>query len=439
MEEPLWPKYDGFAHPFNAETYPATPYAAGRCAIVPTGALIVIIIVVWLFVLAPWLLRSQRPVKHTGEGFDDTRVLFNGDSGTIQGAKRPRLAPADVHRSAYDDAAAYDADDFEVVEAEYAAADASDAAAAGVADNAQAEAATDAVLDGDLVVEVDADDGADVSTDARADVRDDAHSEDYYGDDELLLEDEPAAELEAVADSVEVFTSPVAEPAEESYPWDESFTSPVDVLYPGAVDPVAETDDVEETEGADSAGEGDAQASASAAGAAGTSDDSELSEEEVAFAQRRLGRGGWDPVAEKNARATRYQRRQRTLIGLAVAVVATVALGIVVGGWTWTVAAVVGAATIIYLIALRNQTVAEHDLHRRRVAQLRRARLGVRNAHDEELAIPRNLRRPGAVVLEADDESPDFDFLPVYDGDELDDLVVNRRELRDDLSARRVG
>ena len=83
--------------------------------------------------------------------------------------------------------------------------------------------------------------------------------------------------------------------------------------------------------------------------------------------------------------------------------------------------------------------MAEHDLHRRRVAQLRRARLGVRNAHDEELAIPRNLRRPGAVVLEADDESPDFDFLPVYDGDELDDLVVNRRELRDDLSARRVG
>ena len=142
---------------------------------------------------------------------------------------------------------------------------------------------------------------------------------------------------------------------------------------------------------------------------------------------------------------TRYQRRQRVLVLFAVLDVAAVALGIVVGGWTWWIAAILGIATVAYLVALRNQTRAETELRRRRVKALRRARLGVRTAQDEELAIPRKLRRPGAVVLEVDDESPDFDFLPVYDlrGPGDDDLggahVVNRRELRDELSARRAG
>lgn len=27
---------------------------------------IILVIVVWLFILAPWLLRSQRPMSHTG-------------------------------------------------------------------------------------------------------------------------------------------------------------------------------------------------------------------------------------------------------------------------------------------------------------------------------------------------------------------------------------
>ena len=158
-----------------------------------------------------------------------------------------------------------------------------------------------------------------------------------------------------------------------------------------------------------------------------------------------MGRGGWDPVAEKEKSATRYQRRQRTLLGLAVAVVLTVALGIVVGGWTWWLAAVAGVLTVAYLIALRSQVRQEQALMRRRVRHLRRARLGVRNAEDEELKIPRNLRRPGAVVVEIDDESPDFVHLPLsysdgedgdFDGPHAGPDGYGRR---DDLAARRAG
>lgn len=85
----------------------------------------------------------------------------------------------------------------------------------------------------------------------------------------------------------------------------------------------------------------------------------------------------------------------------------------------------------------------EQALLQRRVYHLRRARLGVRNAEDEALAIPRNLRRPGAVVLEIDDDSPDFDHLPVhFDDDEFDGFDgphATNRQRRDDLASRRVS
>ena len=59
---------------------------------------------------------------------------------------------------------------------------------------------------------------------------------------------------------------------------------------------------------------------------------------------------------------------------------------------------------------------AEQELRARRIRQIRRARLGVRNAADAELGLPARLRRPGAVVLEIDDESPDFHELELHEG-----------------------
>ena len=451
-----------------------------------TAVPIIAIIVVWLFVLAPWLLgRNNRPMSHTGEAFEDTRVLFEGDSGKVAGRRRPRLRADDVHRRDDEDEA-----DYEVVEAADAADSESDAETtkpssrsvtiAGAARRAKSQpfgsgsrAFTGAsastageestqqaeTIDGELVEEAIAEEdetavepqAAAVPVSQQADADKEADTAEVDDVDDVLLEDEDDAADKASKDDAaeaEVFSAPaVSSVASDAYTYDETYTSPVDLMYPGAVDKaeVRENDPVEPA-GADDVSEAKGSeklAAATEAGEAGL--DTDLSEDEVEFAQRRLGRGGWDPVAEKEKSATRYQRRQRTLLGLAVAVVLTVALGIVVGGWTWWLAAVAGVLTVAYLIALRSQVRQEQALMRRRVRHLRRARLGVRNAEDEELKIPRNLRRPGAVVVEIDDESPDFVHLPLsysdgedgdFDGPHAGPDGYGRR---DDLAARRVG
>lgn len=456
-----------------------------------TAVPIIAIIVVWLFVLAPWLLgRNNRPMSHTGEAFEDTRVLFEGDSGKVAGRRRPRLRAGDVHRRDDEDEA-----DYEVVEAADAADSESDTEAtksssrsvtiAGAARRAKSQpfgsgsraftgaststAGEDSTeraetIDGELVEEAVAEEdssavelqAAAVPASQQADADKEANTAEADDVDDVLLEDEDDAADESTKDKTsdvaaaeaEVFSAPaVSSVASDAYAYDETYTSPVDLMYPGAVDKaeVNEDDsvDVASADEVDEAEDSENQAAATEADEAGM--DTDLSEDEVEFAQRRLGRGGWDPVAEKEKSATRYQRRQRTLLGLAVAVVLTVALGIVVGGWTWWLAAVAGVLTVTYLIALRSQVRQEQALMRRRVRHLRRARLGVRNAEDEELKIPRNLRRPGAVVVEIDDESPDFVHLPLsysdgedgdFDGPHAGPDGYGRR---DDLAARRAG
>lgn len=398
------------------------------------GLVIVLIIVLWLFVLAPWLLRSQRPVSHTGEAFEDTRVLFEGDAGTVAAKRRPKVLPHDAHRG---EATSFDDADYELVHADE------------VDRNVDAhDVDEDETIDGEIVHELPR---SEVSPQVRTAAQGESEDPEDPEDEALLVDDAPDTSghsggdgaTAVTADSAEVFTSPAHEPVdEEAYPLDESYVSPVDLMYPGAIDhgqdvvAYAERDDAAADQHADDESEGLLSSS------------DELSEEELEFAQRRTGRGGWDPVADKQVSEDRYQRRQRTLIGLAVAVVATVALGIVVGGWTWAVAAVAGVLTVIYLVALRTQVRQEQALRRRRVRHLRRARLGVRHSDDEELDIPRNLRRPGAVVLEIDDESPDFDYLPLYDAaEDIDEYSGTHTGVRrpvqrshpDELAARRVG
>ena len=68
--------------------------------------------------------------------------------------------------------------------------------------------------------------------------------------------------------------------------------------------------------------------------------------------------------------------------------------------------------TVLYLAYLRRQTRIEEKVRRRRMHRMARARLGVENAADREYdVVPSRLRRPGAVVLEIDDEDPIFEHL----------------------------
>ncbi len=71
-----------------------------------------------------------------------------------------------------------------------------------------------------------------------------------------------------------------------------------------------------------------------------------------------------------------------------------------------------GVVTVLYLGYLRRQTRIEEQLRRRRAQRVRRSRLGVENTDDPELdVVPARLRRPGAAVLEIDDEDPVFEYL----------------------------
>lgn len=505
------------------------------------GLAIVLIIVLWLLILAPILLRGQKPMSRTGEAFDDTRVLFEGDSGALEPQRGPKLsakaarikarkdaeAEAEANTDAAQDAAAEQADDAAESNEEKQTIAAAAARIKSEYDNADAQSEADTsagtaeaaeTIEGEIVYEVEAADSKNTTdsagssaadTAADADIVDvdvvdaeveqpqqtaparaaarpvtvDLSDEDLDAleggldeDDDILLEDEPRKEspkasLDAEVSAAEstVFTAPAAyELADDAYEMDETYVSAVDMMYPGAVDPDTEANadtvaDAELTSAAEHNTDEDLEdgvaADANEVAVAdedvahneinkefeedlvGADSDTELSEEELEFAQSRVGRGGWDPQADAENKATRYQRRQRTLMGLAIVVVLTVALGIIFGGWLWWTAAIAGGLTIAYLVALRTQVRQEQQLRARRISQLRRARLGVRSAQDEELAIPRYLRRPGAVIVEIDDSSPDWDHLPEMH-EEVEDIPQRpapRRIRRDDLAARRVG
>ena len=507
------------------------------------GLAIVLIIVLWLLILAPILLRGQKPMSRTGEAFDDTRVLFEGDSGALEPQRGPKLsakaarikarkdaeAEAEANTDAAQDAAAEQADDAAESNEEKQTIAAAAARIKSEYDNADAQSEADTsagtaeaaeTIEGEIVYEVEAADSknttdsagssaADTAADAAADIVDvdvvdaeveqpqqaapaqaaarpvsvelsdedlDALEGGLDDDDDILLEDEPRKEsskssLDAEVSAAEstVFTAPAAyELADDAYEMDETYVSAVDMMYPGAVDPDTEANadtvaDAELTSAAEHNTDEDLEDGVAADAnevvvadedvahneineefeedLVGADSDTELSEEELEFAQSRVGRGGWDPQADAENKATRYQRRQRTLMGLAIVVVLTVALGIIFGGWLWWTAAIAGGLTIAYLVALRTQVRQEQQLRARRISQLRRARLGVRSAQDEELAIPRYLRRPGAVIVEIDDSSPDWDHLPEMH-EEVEDIPQRpapRRIRRDDLAARRVG
>ena len=510
------------------------------------GLAIVLIIVLWLLILAPILLRGQKPMSRTGEAFDDTRVLFEGDSGALEPQRGPKLsakaarikarkdaeAEAEANTDAAQDAAAEQADDAAESNEEKQTIAAAAARIKSEYDNADAQSEADTsagtaeaaeTIEGEIVYEVEAADSknatysaassdADIAADAADDIVDvdvvdaeveqpqqtapaqasaarpvsvelsdedlDALEGGLDEDDYILLEDEPRKEspkasldAEVAASESTVFTAPAEyELADDAYEMDETYVSAVDMMYPGAVDSDTDTEanadavaDAELTSAAEHNTDEDLDDGVAADAnevvvadedvahneinkefeedLVGADSDTELSEEELEFAQSRVGRGGWDPQADAENKATRYQRRQRTLMGLAIVVVLTVALGIIFGGWLWWTAAIAGGLTIAYLVALRTQVRQEQQLRARRISQLRRARLGVRSAQDEELAIPRYLRRPGAVIVEIDDSSPDWDHLPEMH-EEVEDIPQRpapRRIRRDDLAARRVG
>ncbi len=110
--------------------------------------------------------------------------------------------------------------------------------------------------------------------------------------------------------------------------------------------------------------------------------------------------------------ARKYTFRKRVLMAMAVVLVSSATAAFELTPAAWWVCSIATTITVIYLAYLRRQTRIEERLRRRRMHRMARARLGVENAADREYdVVPSRLRRPGAVVLEIDDEDPIFEHL----------------------------
>ncbi len=102
----------------------------------------------------------------------------------------------------------------------------------------------------------------------------------------------------------------------------------------------------------------------------------------------------------------------RLLVTMAVLLVGSAAAAFLLTPSAWYVCATLAAVTLLYLAYLRRQTRIEERLRRRRMQRMARSRLGVENTEDRDLdVVPARLRRPGAAVLEIDDEDPVFEHL----------------------------
>ena len=365
--------------------------------------MIILILVVWIIVLAPLMIGNNKPIRRSGDGYDETRVLHEGGTAPMAERRRPKLTAADIHRHNEDT-------DYEVVEA-------TDAEEQVLIDDAPAlrtlfrrPGAEDQAdhIDGEVIEHAE-DEAEPVEAETAEDETAEGGSTKVVASETgggstsvKILAAEDAAEDDA--------EDAVAEAEADRYELDESYTAPEDFGYADETGGV-EKQSVPETDVEDVQADSDADADADIDDEVDTAEAAEAGDEDLAFAAARRGRGGFDPEREKKNTATRFQRRQRTLLALIAACVVTFVVAFVAGGWTWVLPAVSVGLTAWFMIALRRVVLQERALHARRLRQLRRARMGVAMSNHTEH--PRDARlRAGSVVLDLDDESPDFDTLP---------------------------
>jgi hypothetical protein len=120
----------------------------------------------------------------------------------------------------------------------------------------------------------------------------------------------------------------------------------------------------------------------------------------------------YDPETSAAVIARKYASRKRVLMVMALVLVGSAAASFLLNRTAWWFCGCIAAATVLYLGYLRRQTRIEARVHRRRMQRMARSRLGVENTYDREFdVVPARLRRPGAVVLDIDDEDPIFEHL----------------------------
>ncbi len=362
-----------------------------------SSLLIILLVVVWLFVLAPMLIRSRNPIRRTGDALAQTRTLYSGGSGRLV-PSRGRAAAADPAQaepeeslfglpsgSGATDAELLDTETWEHLLGQTLRREA--AGRRGEAVRRAMEERRSAATVGDQASE-------EITTEIPAVVESGAETTEAVAEVDVAVADVVEPARPEVVDG-ELLDPPAARPAAAH----------------GASDQYDEHDE-------DAAGI-DAEAVHLHRGRRRPAEpEVELTDADLDFAERRRGRGAYDPMADRRAAEQRAHARQRTALILAgLSVVAVIAALLTVPAVWWFAG---GAVLLLaaYLTYLRRQVRLEESLRRRRVERMRRARLGVESREDDELSVvPPRLRRPGAVVLEIDDEDPAFDVLDSYEQD----------------------
>ncbi|WP_295649832.1 gephyrin-like molybdotransferase receptor GlpR [uncultured Dietzia sp.] len=389
-----------------------------------SSLLIILLVVVWLFVLAPMLIRSRNPIRRTGDALAQTRTLYSGGSGRLVPSRGPATADpvqAEPEESLFGlptGAGATDAELLDTETWEHTLEQTLRREAAGrrgeAVRRAMEERRSAAAGGGEVSEEITSEIPAVVVSD------DDEAAEAVASVDERTASAVAAGTATAEVRSADIRTADARAGDARTVAGRDA----ADSVRPEVVDgellerPAARpaTGRVDHAE--DAAGI-DAEAVHLHRGRRRHAEpEVELTDADLDFAERRRGRGAYDPMADRQAAEQRAHARQRTallLVGLAV--VAVIAALLTVPAVWWFAGGTV-LLLAAYLTYLRRQVRLEESLRRRRVERMRRARLGVESREDDELSVvPPRLRRPGAVVLEIDDEDPAFDVLDTYDRD----------------------
>ncbi|CAM2809431.1 gephyrin-like molybdotransferase receptor GlpR [Corynebacterium jeikeium] len=429
-----------------------------------SGSLL-LIAAVWLVLLAPLLLRNQKPVRRTAQALSETRVLHRG--GSTLKAKR-KLKPAEGLYMSSDD------EELELVDAEpeYVLLEDEDSVSDAKSGNARGLRALMTTKDSDEqnkgskgaeateIVDGEVVDGEVVDAEVADAEATDAEATDAQAED--------AAEGESGESSEKVVAAAAAGSAVRYTAQDEMDTgefSPVkkaqmsaetaDVAAEhteeaGPTEQAQQSEDQAEEQVEEQAEEQSARQAAYAAVPTGyvrggdvkaspdlvdhvdaapegknldiLEESDELSEADLKYLAARRGRGVYDPVASARLARERQNRRKKVLLVLLALCVLTFGASLALGSGVWLTFVAMVAFTAFYLVMLRRQAIEERELRHRRLVRMRRARLGVRNTEDDELGVPDRLIRPGAVILETDEDDPAFSNLEYADGSDFFDL-----------------
>jgi uncharacterized membrane protein len=359
---------------------------AGIMPSIPQSLLWISLVVLWLFVLVPMLVSKRETVKRTSDVALATRVLNGGRGARLL----RRRGPATGHFSDPDwQPSDEDLADHELDEDEPAPKRTVVLAAAAVA-VAEPDYLDVEVIDPDT-------DALPVGASAAADAA-----------------EEPELELDlGLPAEVNPPTEAIRTVAEADFDTDDLADDELDEL--DEVDGV--DDDADEAEGYD-AFEGtdhDYEYDDESTGLEAQADDDVPVATSMAQARRRR----YESTTAAAVSARKYKFRKRMLTAMTVVMAVLAASAYLVSPALWWVCGSAGIITLLYLGYLRRQTRIEERVRRRRAQRMMRSRLGVENTHDDEFeVVPSRLRRPGAVVLEIDDEDPVFehlDYAPVAD------------------------